>query len=483
MRLCLVRPVLLFLFLGACFVPGFSANAESILNQVQGRILLQVEEHGEAWYVAPSTGMRYYMKDGDAAYEMMRMLSLGITDVDLDTIPSVSSTEEMLASENVCDVNTMANRLSGMILLQVQAHGEAWYVHPDTCKRLYLADGTSAYTVMRELSLGITNADLALVPEAEQEETDEVADSTTEAVKEEASEVIDSVPETEEVAVPADATDDISFYLYLDSSVVQQVEAWSKSRPEDAATLEAIASQPMARWFGDWNDDIEGDVSEYVDDAEAAGDLPVLVAYNIPDRDCGAYSAGGTDDFVEYLEWISGIADGIGSREAWVILEPDATAADCVTNQRLDAIAHAVVILMENTGTSVYIDAGNPTWVPADTMAERLIQAGIAQASGFALNVSNFYTTDENESYGEELSVLVGDKHFVIDTSRNGNGSNGEWCNPPDRHIGANPTTNTNHALVDAWLWVKIPGESDGDCNGGPEAGEWWAEYALGLIL
>lgn len=42
-------------------------------------------------------------------------------------------------------------------------------------------------------------------------------------------------------------------------------------------------------------------------------------------------------------------------------------------------------------------------------------------------------------------------------------------------------TAATADPLADAYLWIKPPGESDGACNGGPEAGAWWPEYALGL--
>ncbi|HEU4535784.1 MAG TPA: glycoside hydrolase family 6 protein, partial [Polyangiaceae bacterium] len=68
-----------------------------------------------------------------------------------------------------------------------------------------------------------------------------------------------------------------------------------------------------------------------------------------------------------------------------------------------------------------------------------------------------------------------------IDTSRNGKGSNGEWCNPSGRALGASPTASTGDPLVDAFFWLKAPGESDGACNGGPSAGTFWPDYALGL--
>ncbi|GFH79734.1 hypothetical protein Sgou_44040 [Streptomyces gougerotii] len=81
----------------------------------------------------------------------------------------------------------------------------------------------------------------------------------------------------------------------------------------------------------------------------------------------------------------------------------------------------------------------------------------------------------------------MADKPFVVDTSRNGNGpfTDGDpaerWCNPPGRALGEAPTTRTGDDLVDAYLWIKRPGESDGECKGGPKAGQWWPEYALGL--
>jgi endoglucanase len=118
----------------------------------------------------------------------------------------------------------------------------------------------------------------------------------------------------------------------------------------------------------------------------------------------------------------------------------------------------------------------------ADAMAARLRRAAISQADGFSLNVSNFISTADNIRYGEQLSALMGSKHFIIDTSRNGaGGNNGEWCNPRGRALGQLPTTRTGNALVDGFLWIKQPGESDGACNGGPKAGGWWSEYALEL--
>lgn len=277
-----------------------------------------------------------------------------------------------------------------------------------------------------------------------------------------------------------------TLYVDPDSNAAQQAEEWQASRPDDAELLLLIAAQPTAKWFGDWNDDIAEDVATATTTITEAGALPVFVAYNIPNRDCGGYSAGGAADAAAYLDWIEDFADAIGDRAAVVILEPDAAAlVSCLSDEdreiRFSLLSQAVTTFKAKPAISVYIDAGNSTWFDADEMADSLAQAGIANADGFSLNVSNFYTTDENLVYGETLSALVDDKHFIIDTARNGLGSNGEWCNPSGRALGDNPSVDTGYDLIDALLWIKPPGESDGECNGGPPAGEWWVEYALEL--
>ncbi|WP_449385874.1 glycoside hydrolase family 6 protein [Cellulomonas soli] len=115
------------------------------------------------------------------------------------------------------------------------------------------------------------------------------------------------------------------------------------------------------------------------------------------------------------------------------------------------------------------------------TAANRLNQIGFQYAVGFALNTSNYQTTADSRAYGEQVSALLGGKGFVVDTSRNGNGSNGEWCNPRGRALGDRPALVDDATHLDALLWVKSPGESDGTCNGGPAAGAWWQDVALEL--
>lgn len=281
-------------------------------------------------------------------------------------------------------------------------------------------------------------------------------------------------------------------YINQNSDPANWVTANQNTDPSDAQLMEKIASQPESEWFGDWNSNVYQDAKNTTNQVVATGATPVFVIYDIPERDCGGYSSGGATSADAYKTWINNLVAGIGGQKAVAIVEPDALAGmDCLSGsdqaQRMSLISYAVGAL-ESHGIAAYIDAGNPNWISASVMAQRLKAAGIDQAHGFSLNVSNFYTTSANEIFGTQLSADLAalgslNKHFVIDTSRNGSGptSDYQWCNPSGRSLGQKPTVNTGNPLVDAYLWVKGPGGSDGTCNGGPSAGVFWPSYALDL--
>src|SRR5215469_11921071 len=137
-----------------------------------------------------------------------------------------------------------------------------------------------------------------------------------------------------------------------------------------------------------------------------------------------------------YEKWVSGFAAGLGDRPAVVILEPDALAelSSCPGNAqqqaRLQMLSYAVKTLQTNSD-QVYLDAGHSNWVPAAQMAARLRAADVAQADGFALNVSNYEATDREIGYATELDRDLGmAKRFIVDTSRNGEGSAGGGVHP-----------------------------------------------------
>ncbi|MFC1997652.1 glycoside hydrolase family 6 protein [Chloroflexota bacterium] len=356
----------------------------------------------------------------------------------------------------------------------------------------------------------------------------------------------------------------------------------------DADLISAMIETPQSVWFtGGTPHKTQQDVKNTVQRAAGKKTVPVLVAYNIPFRDCAQFSAGGATTVEEYTAWIDGFAAGIGDSNAVVILEPDGlgiipyytnidgglewcqpveadpeTAAD----ERFIMMNYAVDALKAKPNVSVYLDATHNGWLNVGDASHRLAQAGVDRADGFYLNVSNYQFTANSVKYGTWVSSCLdmgsfaecpnqywnggpptgwngtamdnyqewrnepysGDPadlawntvgideryadsnpttHFVIDTSRNGVGpwdpsAEGypdpqDWCNPPDRGLGLLPTADTGITLVDAYLWVKIPGESDGECTRGlgpagetvdpewgvidPPAGEWFPEMALDL--
>jgi endoglucanase len=279
--------------------------------------------------------------------------------------------------------------------------------------------------------------------------------------------------------------------LYVDPEMnsVKQAAAWRGQRPDDAALMDKIASQPQAEWLGEWSGAVKMFVRKKMMQYAEADAMGLFIVYNVPHRDCNQHSRGGAKNAEAYLDWIAKIADGVDDGQAVMILEPDALGqlekctakSDQAARYRL--ISDAIHVLKSRPNIHVYLDAGHARWLSPERMAEHLRAAGVEYADGFSLNVSNYVATDETIAYGKKLSALVGGAHFVIDTARNGNGAapGDEWCNPDGRALGIPPTTTTEEPLCDAFLWLKRPGESDGACNGGPRAGEWWPQQALGL--
>lgn len=126
----------------------FPLNAKAVhyAEGVSGYILLQVEKNGEAWYVYPKNGERYYLGRPVDAFEVMKKLSLGAK------------------HEFIINTEIFPERLSGMILLDAETNGEAYYIYPKNLKKYYLGKPADAFRIMQELGLGITNQNLAYVP-------------------------------------------------------------------------------------------------------------------------------------------------------------------------------------------------------------------------------------------------------------------------------------------------------------------------------
>jgi endoglucanase len=368
--------------------------------------------------------------------------------------------------------------------------------------------------------------------------------------------------------------------------VRQAVHLLRDHRFHDAALITREITTPQAVWFtGGTPREVERAVRRTMRRARAQHAVPALVAYDLPYRDCGQYSAGGALDTAAYEAWIDGFAKGIGRGRADVILEPDGLGiipyytplfgpmewcrpADADGNpspeadpeHRFAQLGHAVDRLAQHPGAAVYLDGTHSAWLGAGEAADRLLKAGVERARGFFVNVSNYRTTGDSAQFGAWVSACIAfatnpddggwrlghtdycagqygaagtpdygpgqvaatnawyaanlgsarpSTHFVIDTSRNGQGpwtppagvypDAQDWCNPPGRGLGERPGSHPATLagdLLDAFLWVKTPGQSDGQCNRGiagsatdpewggiedPAAGEWFPQQALQL--
>ncbi len=362
-------------------------------------------------------------------------------------------------------------------------------------------------------------------------------------------------------------------------------------RAHDAELIAQMIGTPQAVWVTKGTpSDARKAVQHAVARATSQQAIAVLVAYNIPGRDCGGLSAGGASTTAEYKAWIDGFADGIANSKAVVILEPDGLGllpSNCggpnpsypfTDAQRYEELNYAVDRLEQQPRAIVYLDGTHSAWLNVGDISTRLVTAGVQRAQGFFLNVSNYQYSPNLAQYGTWISeciayattVNVGDygncpnqywnggppgtmiatllgpwtgvaldksgiwsdtatkpelntsgintryadmlgatkptTRFVIDTSRNGQGpwtpttsypDAQDWCNPPGRGLGLRPTADTGVPLLDAYLWIKIPGESDGSCTRGlgpagttvdpewgivdPAAGQWFPAQALQL--
>ncbi|MFG2149279.1 glycoside hydrolase family 6 protein [Streptomyces sp. NPDC048696] len=293
-------------------------------------------------------------------------------------------------------------------------------------------------------------------------------------------------------ASPSKPAQAVSAALY--TSPDSQVLDWIRNHPDDPRRPlieRRIADRPAAVWFTEYDPDkITGEVRQVTSAAADEGRTPVLVPYTIPGRDCGGASRGGAPDLAAYDGWIRNFSAGLGRSPVIVILEPDAIAqSDCLSDSdrtaRFTSLAGAGrSIHAADPSARVYFDAGHSAWRDAEEMATLLRAAGAATSGdGIFTNVSNFNTTADEVAYARRvLAALGGPARLgaVIDTSRNGRGAppDGQWCDPAGRSLGRAPTTDTGQERIDAYLWVKTPGEWDG-CRGA--AGTFSPEYAYDL--
>lgn len=180
---------------------NFSQAQSDLAEKLSGTILLQTEAKGEAWYVNPTDLKRYYFGQPAEAFNIMKKLSLGITDEDLSKIPigllnidgdndndGLANATELAIGTDPDDKDTdndsyedgieiynnysplgpekikvdliLSKKNAGRLFLQVEKAGQCWYVNPVDLKRYFLGKPNDALNIMKNFGLGITNKNL-----------------------------------------------------------------------------------------------------------------------------------------------------------------------------------------------------------------------------------------------------------------------------------------------------------------------------------
>jgi cellulose 1,4-beta-cellobiosidase len=343
---------------------------------------------------------------------------------------------------------------------------------------------------------------------------------------------------------------DVNFFLNPD--YIEKVESTAQKYPAMARTIREVEQNPTAVWL-----DTIAEVSKlphFLDEAKkqqvASGKptLAVFVLCDLPNRDCAAKASAGELAVEENGEarYRTEFVDPIAAQFAAhpdqpivAIIEPD-SLANMTTNMwepkcaaSAEAYRHSVVYAIKRLAmpnVSVYLDAAHAGWLGWDanrvkmvTVFKRVLEeaGGVDMIRGFATNVSNYthlYNRDGaalaltnpciNEltyvkMLAETLSMYgMPGKGFIIDTARNGKGGIrrqwGSWCNIKGAGLGERPTAEPVRG-VDAYFWIKPPGESDGVSDPtqprydemcanrdaaprAPQAGQWFESYFLDLI-
>jgi hypothetical protein len=187
---------------------GSTLAADDLAQKISGRILIQTEKNGEAWYVSPNNLGRYCLGRPADAFDLLRRQGIGITNENLAKFPVgilasegtdndpdkdglATGLEKTLGtnpesndtdSDGYDDLTEIANGYNplglgrlpldaeftqkhlGKIFLQVEKAGEAWYVNPLDNKRYFLGRPENAFILMKKLGLGITNENLEKIP-------------------------------------------------------------------------------------------------------------------------------------------------------------------------------------------------------------------------------------------------------------------------------------------------------------------------------
>lgn len=271
------------------------------------------------------------------------------------------------------------------------------------------------------------------------------------------------------------------FYADPNGSAAKQLEA--ETDPERRAWLRKLVDRSVGIW---WAGGPLDRVREALQNAWRQNNDVLLVLF-AAEGTVQQYRAT-VDAFCEVVrkEWIETPDSDAYRGVVRIVIEPGLVAgSDFAPDIRamLTYAADEIAKLHDAGSVEGYLDIGC-SWNAPEMIAERLNQLRLPQSTNLATNVARFEPTANEHNYAAEVSERIGGgRRWIIDTSRNGAGRRMPYTHNP-RHVlaGSAPTLNTDHENCDAFVWVKCPGESDGEGNGGGPFGTWFEEWAYRFV-
>ncbi|CAI5461459.1 unnamed protein product [Closterium sp. Yama58-4] len=305
---------------------------------------------------------------------------------------------------------------------------------------------------------------------------------------------------------------------YLNPEYAENVQSAMRASTEDAPYFASVAQYPTAVWLDSMKkvNNIQGHLDNAAAQAGGKAILVQFVIYDLPGRDCNAWSSngdipkGGLDTYkTNYIDVaVSRLKKKAANVRLSIVIEPDSlpniainlgsNRCDSTTEKEYtEGVAYAIASLSQIPDTTLYLDSGSGGWL---VLALAWQMSPNAKIRGFASNVANYnplYSFRcpasekcplvKNKSTGEMnydgnpcidenrftsrmnayLGALGLPTRWIVDTSRSGLGGIrkrwGSWCNVKGAGIGPRPRANPPGApQADALVWIKPPGESDG---------------------
>jgi endoglucanase len=291
------------------------------------------------------------------------------------------------------------------------------------------------------------------------------------------------------------------FLVDTTKAVVPAATLAQEERWDDYDYLTRITSMAQARWIGSWStNDAISNYAHQVYTAAAAQDRIGLIAYyGMRDYTCedAATDPALAEFYRERSQVLVEELAGSGA-QAWIVLEPGLIAqlGECEGDPRGAWVSEAAAILAA-AGAAVYLDAGVVD--DPEVIAANLAGLELDAVAGIAVGTNGYRAVSEQVAAGEAVIAALTQAGVDVTTPRAGTdpGTPGlgvivdtsrsavpiteaEPCNPPEAGIGVPPAL-VGEGVLDAHVWIKRVGESDGACNGGPTRGQFSQALALEL--